>query len=351
MRAVLATFFVAFASWAAPQVFAPVLSHEFGEIVDGELFCWDFEIQNVGDEELLLGPIAPSCACTSAPLTKNRLLPGETITIRVCFDSTGYGGKAVLESVSIRTNDHKNPWIRLALTGYVRPAEPYQAPAKDLFASLYLLLDAREPEQYERGHFLGAVNIPYSELPTYQAFLPRGIPIFVYGGENAAKVVAALRDQGFLARALEGDLAGWITKYGPLFTTGEIAHAEEMVFDVPTISPEVLAQKFVVILDMRPLESFQEAAFPGAIHVTQGELQAMVEKIPRANELPEGVKLTVWVVDEEGKEACAVAQVLREEGLPAVALVGGLKNWRARYGSTWLIPPFWTLPAKAHNDE
>lgn len=331
-------------AWAAPQAFVPVDLHHFGEITEGELFCWEFTLGNVGDTELILGPAAPSCACTSFSVEKERLAPGETILVKVCFDSTGYGGKEVVESLSIRTNDPNRPWVRLALTGYVRPAQPYEAPAKDLLASLYLLLDVRPPEEYARGHLLGALNLPYFELQKFLDALPRGVPIFVYGGEEAEKATEDLRKQGFIARALAGDISGWLSAFGLLFVVGELVPRECKNPEVPSIYPEALAKNFLLILDIRDLALFREGTLPGAIQVDREDLPDILSWLPKAEALPEGVRCTVWVVDEDGGEAGEVAKSLREAGVPAVSLVGGLRNWRARFGSAWLIPPFWASP-------
>lgn len=341
MPSILAVFFLALFSLAGPQVWVPLDTHDFGKIVEGGLSCWDFVLGNVGDEELLLGPVAPSCACTSAPLARDRLAPGETLTLRVCFDSTGYGGKEVWEAVSIRTNDPGRPWIRLALKGYVERARPYEAPAKELLSSLYLLLDEREREEYAKGHLLGAVNLPFPELSGLLESLPRGLPIIVYGGENAGEAVEILRSHGFLARVLAGDLAGWLLTFGSLFVVGEIVGQSGTGREIPSITPETLAKNFLVILDLRPTELFKEGALPGAIRVDLQDLPELGQKLPRAEALPEGVRLTVWVVDEEEKEAREGARLLQEMGIPAFSLIGGLRNWRLRYGQAWLIPPFW----------
>ncbi|MFN3346974.1 MAG: rhodanese-like domain-containing protein, partial [Candidatus Bipolaricaulaceae bacterium] len=333
---VLLALFLGGLGWAEAKVWVPTPIHEFGELVDGELHCWDFPLENVGTAELILGPVAPSCACTFVPLAQDRLAPGERLWVRVCFDASGYGGKHVEEFVSIRTNDPEQPWVRLALRGYVQPAAPYQAPAKQLLASLYLLLDVRSPEEHDQGRLLGAVNLPWSELPRWLASLPRGLPIVVYGGEESRAAVELLRGHGFLARALVGDVHFWL---GP-FVAGKLqslAAAE----GVPTIRAEALAQRYVVVLDLRPAETFAEGALPGAVWASAESVLAGASTLPKVKDLPAGVRYTVWLVDEDGKLAAAVARALWEGGLPAVGLVGGLRDWRARYGSAWLIPPFW----------
>ena len=340
MRGVLgAVILVSFLGWASPRVFVPFETYDFGEIPEGVLFCREFFILNRGDEELILGAVAPSCACTSAPLPKDRLAPGESLSVRVCFDSSGYGGQKVSESVSIRTNDPERPWVKLSLTGSVRPAAPDEAPAKALFSSLYLLLDVRDPEAYGHGHLLGAVNVPYPKLSEALDSLPRGLPIIVYGGKEAAEAVHLLRAQGFLARALAGDGGSWSSLFGPV-SLGDVPPPPGFQ-GIPVMAAEALAQRYLLILDLRPREIFRKGALPGAIQVNPEEISTWAKILPKTGGLPESLEVRVWVVDEDGEQAGEAAQFLREEGVPAVALVGGLGNWRARYGTAWLLPPLW----------
>jgi rhodanese-related sulfurtransferase len=331
---------VGLGGWASPKAFLPVETFDFGEIPEGVLVCREFTLLNLGDEELVLGTVAPSCACTSAPLPRDRLAPGESLSIKVCFDSSGYGGKRVFESVSIRTNDPEQPWVRLGLSGYVRPALPHEALAKDLFSALYLLLDVRDPEAYARGHLLGAVNLPFPKLSESLESLPRGLPILVYG-EEAEEATKILRNQGLLARVLGADPERWASLFRSL-SVGETPPPPKIFGDVPAFPAENLAKRYLLVLDLRPAEIFREGTLPGAIQVNPEDLPAWAERLPKAGDLPEGVSFQVWIVDEDGKGADEAARFLREEGIPAVALVGGLANWRARYGQTWLIPPFWT---------
>jgi len=325
--------------WASPKAFLPMETHDFGEIPEGVLVCREFLLLNLGDEELVLGAVAPSCVCTFAPLPRDRLAPGESLSITVCFDSSGYGGKRVSESVSIRTNDPELPWIRLGLSGYVRPALPHEALAKELFSALYLLLDVRDPGAYAHGHLLGAVNLPFPKLSELLKFLPRGLPILIYG-EEAEAATKILRSQGFLARALAADPERWSTLFRSL-SVGEPPPPPKIFGGVPAFPAEALAKRYLLVLDLRPAEIFQERTLPGAIQVNPEDLPSWAEWLPKTEELAEGVSFQVWILDEDGKEAGEAACFLREAGIPAVALVGGLENWWVRYGQTWLIPPFW----------
>jgi len=88
---------------------------------------------------------------------------------------------------------------------------------------LYVLVDVRNAEAYSAQHFVGALNIPYSEIPSWYDVLPNstadGLEIYLvlYDGSGSASDAAAsmLVDRGFdLARSLFGGLAEWMVQYG-----------------------------------------------------------------------------------------------------------------------------------------
>lgn len=64
----------------------------------------------------------------------------------------------------------------------------------------------------------------------------------------------------------------------------------------PSILPEDLAQGCNLTLDLQPIESFQRETFPGAFRVA-------FDNFPAAQDLPQGVRLKVWVVDEARGES------------------------------------------------
>lgn len=72
----------------------------------------------------------------------------------------------------------------------------------------HLLLDVRDPDEYEAGHIPGAINIPLSQLRHHLDHLPRDKEIWVYCGigQRGYYATRLLRQKGFLARNLSGGL-------------------------------------------------------------------------------------------------------------------------------------------------
>ncbi len=74
-----------------------------------------------------------------------------------------------------------------------------------------LLLDVREPHEWEAGHAPDAVHLPLQDVPARLADLPRDRPVDVvchYGGRSA-QAVAFLRTAGLDARNVDGGMDAW----------------------------------------------------------------------------------------------------------------------------------------------
>lgn len=118
---VLSVFLVATMSYAQPKL----------EIIGGNSQDWGkvgpkdsplkakIKLKNVGNEQLLITNVKPSCGCTTAPLDKDKLNPGETAIIDISFN---VGTKAGVNSKTIRisTNDPNNTTVVYRLSADVQ---------------------------------------------------------------------------------------------------------------------------------------------------------------------------------------------------------------------------------------
>jgi rhodanese-related sulfurtransferase len=78
-----------------------------------------------------------------------------------------------------------------------------------------LVLDARRPEAYARGHIPGAVNLPHREISAESAArLPAARVIVTYcdgiGCNGSTKAALRLAALGYTVKELIGGLDGWI---------------------------------------------------------------------------------------------------------------------------------------------
>ena len=78
------------------------------------------------------------------------------------------------------------------------------------------VLDLRQPERFDRGHMVGAINLPYERLQDEALALlhtEQTVLLVDPGGARAAELATWLRARGYEAGYLEGGLASWT---GPL---------------------------------------------------------------------------------------------------------------------------------------
>ncbi|MFQ5789295.1 MAG: DUF1573 domain-containing protein, partial [Acidobacteriota bacterium] len=74
--------------------------HDFGKVEQNRKLVKEFQIENTGSEDLIIGRISTSCGCTAA-LTSDKLVePGKTATLQVTLETRKYKG-AIQRSVSI----------------------------------------------------------------------------------------------------------------------------------------------------------------------------------------------------------------------------------------------------------
>ena len=75
-----------------------------------------------------------------------------------------------------------------------------------------LVLDVRDPGEYDAGHILGAKNYPLKQLESGEVAKRKNQPLIVYcdGGQRSQKAAALLRKQGYEKVVnLSGGLGAW----------------------------------------------------------------------------------------------------------------------------------------------
>lgn len=81
------------------------------------------------------------------------------------------------------------------------------------------LLDVRTPQEYAEGHIAGAVNVPYDQLATRLAEVPKDKDVVLYcrSGRRAGIAADVLAANGYTRLShLEGDMIAWSEKGRPV---------------------------------------------------------------------------------------------------------------------------------------
>lgn len=93
---------------AQPEISFPNSPWAFGELLQKEKVFHHFEILNSGSDTLFISRVKPSCGCTSAPLTRDVIGPGESIWLAITFNSKKFSGD-ISKKVTVFSNDPNNP--------------------------------------------------------------------------------------------------------------------------------------------------------------------------------------------------------------------------------------------------
>ena len=87
-----------------------------------------------------------------------------------------------------------------------------------------VILDVREPDEWEAGHIAGALHIPLADLPARFGELPDDADVVVVcrSGGRSARAVGWLTTNGYDAINLAGGMGAWQVAGRPMVSeTGE----------------------------------------------------------------------------------------------------------------------------------
>ncbi len=102
---------------------APVISfneesHDFGNIKEGDKVDYVFSIKNGGKRDLVLRDVKTSCGCTVVTPEKKVIPAGQSVPLKVEFNSRGKRGRQN-KAITIISNDPHNPTSILRITSNV----------------------------------------------------------------------------------------------------------------------------------------------------------------------------------------------------------------------------------------
>lgn len=122
MVAFFATSIFAQASKNGPEIKFEKTVYDYGNILQGDDGVSEFVFKNVGNEPLILSNVAASCGCTVPEWPKNPILPNQSASIKVKYDTRRIG--TISKSVTVFSNAATDR-VMLQLRGNIaaKPAE------------------------------------------------------------------------------------------------------------------------------------------------------------------------------------------------------------------------------------
>ncbi|MFP4527036.1 MAG: DUF1573 domain-containing protein [Candidatus Kapaibacterium sp.] len=100
-------------------------THDFGKVQpdDSPLKAKKI-LKNVGDQTLIIHNVKPTCGCTTAPLDKDTLAPGESATLDITFNVSNYTDE-VTKSIGVYANTSPQRANIMLKAFVVRPISYY----------------------------------------------------------------------------------------------------------------------------------------------------------------------------------------------------------------------------------
>jgi len=129
-----------------PKASSQQMEFDFGTVEQGQIATHNFTLVNNGDDLLKITDVHASCGCTAAKPDKNELAPGESINIKVEFNSAGKMGKQE-KWIYVKTNDPNNKELKFKFTGNV--LEVSEVKDSSIASKLYF---------YETQHDFGTIK-------------------------------------------------------------------------------------------------------------------------------------------------------------------------------------------------
>lgn len=109
----------------------------------------------------------------------------------------------------------------------VRPVSPQELLERVAAADRNLVvLDVRSPEEFVAGHVPGAVNVPYDQIATRLAEVPKDKDVVLYcrSGRRVGIAAQVLAQNGYTRlQHLEGDMPAWVAQGRPTETPKDAA--------------------------------------------------------------------------------------------------------------------------------
>lgn len=97
--------------------------HDFGNITSGDVVETTFKLTNTGKTDLNIRKTKASCGCTVPQLNKVDLKPGESVDLKVTFNTSGRKGNQI-KTVTIYSNDPTKPIQKVTVKAKLATKNP-----------------------------------------------------------------------------------------------------------------------------------------------------------------------------------------------------------------------------------
>jgi hypothetical protein len=104
---------------SGPKLYLPETMWDFGYVPKTGTVSHTYQIKNIGEDTLIIVKVRTTCGCTTAPLSKERLAPGETADMEVVFDPRRIKVGETSKRLQVISNDSADPFADVRFTAKV----------------------------------------------------------------------------------------------------------------------------------------------------------------------------------------------------------------------------------------
>ena len=101
-----------------PQIEFAEQVHDYGKVKKGGDGNCEFVFTNTGNEPLILSNVKASCGCTVPTWTKEPIMPGQTGTIKVRYN-TNTSPQSFTKTITVSSNSINAPRLTLKIKGTI----------------------------------------------------------------------------------------------------------------------------------------------------------------------------------------------------------------------------------------
>ncbi len=101
-----------------PKIEFNKISHDFGELTEGEIVECIFRYKNTGKAPLKILTVVTDCGCTVPEFSSDNILQGKAGMIKVVFNSTGFRNN-IYKTIDVETNT-ESKYIEIVLTAFIK---------------------------------------------------------------------------------------------------------------------------------------------------------------------------------------------------------------------------------------
>jgi hypothetical protein len=123
----VAVFFATMTMATAQKMEFETIEVNYGDIVKGTNGVREFKFKNTGAAPLIIESAQGSCGCTVPDYPREPIMPGETKSVKVKYDTQRVG--PFTKYVTLKSNSTENSEVRLTIRGNVQE-EPAATPDK-----------------------------------------------------------------------------------------------------------------------------------------------------------------------------------------------------------------------------